>query len=91
MQGAAVPRDALADATSPRKAKVLSGYRLGFAGIVLVVALAVLTASLRMMSSESPVPARLYLGIEECFYKGIAVPFDNEEAGRCSPQIGLLK
>jgi len=39
---------------------------------------------LRMMamSSDSPVPARLYLGIEECFYKTVAVPFENEQAGR---------
>ena len=39
---------------------------------------------LRMMamSSDSPVPARLYLGIEECFYKTVAVPFENEPAGR---------
>jgi hypothetical protein len=34
------------------------------------------------MSSESPVPARLYLGIEECFRKSVAVPFDSPEAGR---------
>ena len=112
MQGAAVPREQLAGAKSPRKGKVLSGYRLAIAGIVLVVALAVLAASLRMtegaidravaereaasrflaselavlrmmaMSSESPVPARLYLGIEECFHKSVAMPFDSEEAGR---------
>jgi hypothetical protein len=112
MQGAAVPREGLAGAKSPRKAKLLTGYRLAIAGIVLVVALAVIAASLRMtegaidravadreaasrflaseltvlrmmaMSSDSPVPARLYLGIEECFYKTIAVPFENEQAGR---------
>ena len=105
-------RDELAAAKSPRGAKVLTGYRLAIAGIVLVVALAVIAASLRMtegaidravadreaasrflaselavlrmmaMSSESPVPARLYLGIEECFYKSVAVPFEGEEAGR---------
>ena len=110
--GAAVPRDQLAGTLSPRKGKVLTGYRLAIAGIAVVVALAVITASLRMtegaidravaereaasrflaselavlrmmaMSSEGPVPARLYLGIEECFYKSVAVPFDNEEAGR---------
>ena len=39
---------------------------------------------LRMMamSSDSPVPARLYLGIEECFYKSVAMPFENDQAGR---------
>jgi hypothetical protein len=33
---------------------------------------------LRMMAmtSQSPVPARLYLGIEECFQKSVAVPAD---------------
>ena len=112
MQGAALPREEFAGAKSTRKAKVLAGYRLALAGIVLVVGLAVLAASLRMtegaidravadreaasrflaselavlrmmaMSSDSPVPARLYLGIEECFYKSVAVPFGNEEAGR---------
>jgi hypothetical protein len=30
------------------------------------------------MTSASPVPARLYLGIEECFKTRIAVPFDDE-------------
>jgi len=120
--GAAVPRDdvagtrasreELAGFKSARKGKVLTGYRLAIAGIALVVALAVITASLRMtegaidravadheaasrflaseltvlrmmaMSSDSPVPARLYLGIEECFYKTVAVPFENEPAGR---------
>ena len=37
---------------------------------------------LMAMSSESPVPARLYLGIEECFRKSVAVPFDSQEAGK---------
>jgi hypothetical protein len=113
MQGAgAASRDELAAAISPGKRKVLTGYRLTIAGMGLVVALAVLTASLRMtegaidravaereaanrflaselavlrmmaMSSDSPVPARLYLGIEECFAKSVAMPFDSEEAGR---------
>jgi hypothetical protein len=113
MQGAgAASRDGFAAAISPRQRKVLTGYRLAIAGIALVVALAVLTASLRMtegaidravaereaanrylaselavlrmmaMSSDSPVPARLYLGIEECFAKSVAMPFASEEAGR---------
>jgi len=30
------------------------------------------------MTSPSPVPARLYLGIEECFRARVAVPFDDE-------------
>jgi hypothetical protein len=34
------------------------------------------------MSSDSPVPARLYLGIEECFGKSVAIPFEGDEAGR---------
>jgi len=34
------------------------------------------------MSSDSPVPARLYLGIEECFGKSVAIPFEGNEAGR---------
>jgi hypothetical protein len=120
--GAAVPRDEIAGTRAtrdelagdrpPRKAKAITRYHLAIAGIAIVVALAVIAASLRMtegaidravadreaasrflaselavlrmmaMSSESPVPARLYLGIEECFYKSVAVPFDNEEAGR---------
>jgi len=108
----AVRRDELAGGRPPRKAKAINRYRLAIAGIAIVVALAVITASLRMtdgaidravadreaasrflaselavlrmmaMSSDSPVPARLYLGIEECFYKSVAVPFENEEAGR---------
>ena len=113
MQGAGTAsRDGLAAAISPRRRKVLTGYRLAIAGIALVVALAVLTASLRMtegaidravaereaanrylaselavlrmmaISSDSPVPARLYLGIEECFAKSVAMPFESEESGR---------
>jgi len=30
------------------------------------------------MSSPSPVPGRLYLGIEECFKQRVAVPFEDE-------------
>jgi type II secretory pathway pseudopilin PulG len=33
---------------------------------------------LMAMTSPSPVPARLYLGIEECFKARVAVPFDEE-------------
>ncbi|HET7364122.1 MAG TPA: hypothetical protein VFJ70_11195 [Burkholderiales bacterium] len=33
---------------------------------------------LMAMSSPSPVPGRLYLGIEECFKQRVAVPFDDE-------------
>lgn len=92
--------------------KPLKGYWLAIAGIGIVVALAIVAASLRMtegaidravaereaadrflanelavlrimaMSSDSPVPARLYLGIEECFGKSVAIPFESEEAGR---------
>lgn len=112
LAGTRASREALAGSKSARKGKVLTSYRLAIAGIALVVALAVITASLRMtegaidravadhetasrflaseltvlrmmaMSSDSPVPARLYLGIEECFYKTVAVPFENEQAGR---------
>src|SRR4051794_38508882 len=114
MQGAgAATRDApVAGGKSSGKDKALSGYRLAIAGIAVVVALAVVAASLRMtegaidravaereaadrylavelavlrimaMSSDSPVPARLYLGIEECFGKSVAIPFEGDEAGR---------
>lgn len=34
---------------------------------------------LMAMSSPSPVPGRLYLGIEECFKQRVAVPFDDEQ------------
>jgi hypothetical protein len=115
MQGAeAAPRDdvAVAGRKPRRKDKALGGYRLAIAGIAVVVALAIVAASLRMtegaidravadreaadrflanelavlrimaMSSDSPVPARLYLGIEECFGKSVAIPFEGDEAGR---------
>jgi hypothetical protein len=92
--------------------KTLTNFALAIAGVVVVVALAVITASARMtereinravaerdaanrfladelsglrlmaMSSESPVPARLYLGIEECFKRSVAVPFGSAEAAR---------
>ena len=115
MQGAgAAPRDeiAIAGKRSPGKAKPLRGYWLAIAGVAVVVAVAVVAASLRMtegaidravaereaadrflanelavlrimaMSSDSPVPARLYLGIEECFGKSVAIPFEGDEAGQ---------
>ena len=94
------------------KDKTLNNVGLAIAGVVVIVALVVISASFRMterainravleretagrfladelsglrlmaMSSESPVPARLYLGIEECFQKNVAVPFESQEAGR---------
>ena len=33
------------------------------------------------MTSASPVPARLYLGIEECYKQRVAVPFDEKQVG----------
>ena len=107
---------AVADGTSLRGDKPLraaarlSTLQLVIIGSILVVALAVVTASLRMtersieravaqreaaarflaeellalrmmaMSAESPVAARLYLGIEECFQKTAAVPFADGDA-----------
>ena len=115
MQGAgAASRDevAVAGKKSRGRDKPLGGYWLALAGVGLVVAVAVVAASLRMtegaidravaereaadrflanelavlrimaMSSDSPVPARLYLGIEECFGKSVAIPFESEQAGR---------
>ena len=116
MQGAGTAsRDAVGGEKPLRKEmaqRPLKGYWLAIAGIAVVVALAVVAASLRMtegaidravadreaadrfiaselavlrimaMSSDSPVPARLYLGIEECFGKSVAIPFEGEEAGR---------
>ena len=115
MQGAeTASRDAVVAGakSSGKDHKALSGYRLAIAGIAVVVALAVVAASLRMtdgaidravsereaadrflaselavlrimaMSSDSPVPARLYLGIEECFGKSVAIPFESDDAGR---------
>ena len=87
----------------------ISNFHLVIAGIAVVVALAVISASLRMteraigraveqreaatrffaselsglrmlaMSSPSPVPARLYLGIEECFQRSVAMPFSSAD------------
>ena len=34
---------------------------------------------LMAMSSPSPVPGRLYLGIEECFKQRVAVPYDDTQ------------
>jgi hypothetical protein len=36
------------------------------------------TLRLMAMSSPSPVPARLYLGIEQCFRQRVAIPFRDE-------------
>jgi hypothetical protein len=41
------------------------------------------------MTSESPVPARLYLGIEECFQKNVAVPFDGDNLAAARHTIAL--
>ena len=115
MQGAgAAPRDEIAVAASKSRVteKPLRGYWLAIAGVAVVVAVAVVAASLRMtegaidravaereaadrflaselavlrimaMSSDSPVPARLYLGIEECFGRSVAIPFEGDAAGR---------
>ena len=107
----AVANDTSLRGDRPRQvAAPLSTLQLVVIGSILVVALAVVTASLRMteraieravaqreaasrflaeelaglrmlaMSSESAVPARLYLGIEECFHKTTAVPFASAEA-----------
>ena len=38
------------------------------------------TLRLMAMSSSSPVPARLYLGIEQCFKERVAIPFGDEQA-----------
>ena len=106
----AVANDAALRGDRPRQAAApLSTLQLVIIGSILVVALAVVTASLRMteraieravaqreaasrflteeltglrmlaMSSESPVPGRLYLGIEECFHKSTALPFASAE------------
>jgi len=31
------------------------------------------------VTSRSPVPARLFLGMEECFKRGVGLPFDTED------------
>ena len=41
------------------------------------------------MTSESPVPARLYLGIEECFQKNVAVPFDRDNLAAARHTIAV--
>jgi hypothetical protein len=96
------------DSVTALSAKRLSNFHLVIAGIVVVAALVVISASQRMteraidravgqreaarqflaselsvlrimaITSESAVPARLYLGIEECFQKSVAVPFDSD-------------
>src|SRR5512138_3637259 len=40
------------------------------------------------MTSPSPVPARLYLGIEECFMARVAVPFDQEHLPLARQTLG---
>ena len=40
------------------------------------------------MTSPSPVPARLYLGIEECFMARVAVPFDEEHLPLARQTLG---
>jgi hypothetical protein len=113
MDATAVPEEqALPSVKALGKDQTLNNVGLAIAGIVVIVALVVISASFRMteraisravteretasrfltdelsglrlmaMSSESPVPARLYLGIEECFQKNVAVPFESPEAGR---------
>lgn len=92
--------------------KPLTQFHLAIGVIVVVAALAVITASLRMteraidravaqreaarrffaselsvlritaMTAPRPVPARLYLGLEECFERSVPVPFESEELGR---------
>lgn len=34
---------------------------------------------LMALSARSPVPARLYLGMEDCFKASVAMPFDSED------------
>jgi hypothetical protein len=113
MDATAVPQEqALPRVKALGKDQTLNNVGLAIAGLVVIVALVVISASFRMteraisravtereaasrfladelsvlrlmaMSSESPVPARLYLGIEECFQKNVAVPFESPEAGR---------
>jgi len=44
---------------------------------------------LMAMSSDSPVPARLYLGIEECFRKNAPMPFTGEDERVASRTLRL--
>ena len=113
--GVAAGEEVLAGKPHPNgktRGKALANFYLAIAGIAIIAALAVISASMKMtersisraveqreaagrflvaelsvlrmmaISSESPVPARLYLGIEECFRKNVAVPFESEDAGR---------
>jgi hypothetical protein len=108
-----LPAPANDAATAPRPARArrkpaVTQFQLAVAGILAVVALAVVIATVRMtdravyqavesreaparfladqlgalrllaMTSPSPVAARLYLGIDECFKARVAVPFDDE-------------
>jgi hypothetical protein len=42
---------------------------------------------LMALSSRSPVPARLYLGMEDCFKASVAMPFDGEGAAAARQQL----
>jgi len=42
---------------------------------------------LMAMSSPSPVPGRLYLGMEECFKQRVAVPFDEEHTAEAKQTL----
>ncbi len=39
------------------------------------------------MSSPTPVPGRLYLGIEECFRQRVAVPFEDEHVAQAKQTL----
>src|SRR4051794_16754944 len=43
---------------------------------------------LMAMTAPSPVPGRLYLGIEECFKARVAVPFDDEHLPLARQTVG---
>ena len=88
----------------------LTHFHLATGAILVVAAIAVVIASLRVtdraideavaqrqavsrfvqeelsvlrimaMTSRSPVPGRLYLGIEECLLRSLALPFDGNDA-----------
>jgi len=42
---------------------------------------------LMAMSSPSPVPGRLYLGMEECFKQRVAVPFEEEHTAEAKQTL----
>jgi hypothetical protein len=41
------------------------------------------------MTSASPVPGRLYLGIEECYKQRIAVPFDEKQVADAKQALAI--